>query len=157
MTVEWEERVADFWSSADDEQPEAAVRAMEALVAERPENDPDALFEWASVHDFIGREDRAIPLYRAALDGGLLEPRRAQAVIQLASSLRNIGDHAAAVDLLTDMPSTEAVGDAGQAFLALALRDAGRHDEALRAALVALGRTLPMYGRAVEHYANELG
>ena len=156
MAATWDERVASFWSTADDTQPEPTLRAMRVLVAERPADDPDALYEWASAHDFLGLEHDAVPLYRAALDRGLAGPRRPQAIIQLASSLRNIGEPDAAIELLRDLPSDAVTGDAAQAFLALALRDTGRHDEALRTALLALARTLPRYARSVEAYATAL-
>jgi len=129
---------------------------LDGLLAERPPGDPDALFERASLHDFLGEERDAIPLYRAALDAGLEGPRRPQAVIQLASSLRNIGDHGGAIRLLEDAGTDDATGDASHAFLALALYDSGRHAEALKVALDSLARTLPMYGRAVTAYANDL-
>ena len=156
MTASWDDRIDSFWSAADDTQPEAMLRDMEALVAERPDGDPDALYEWASIHDFLGREDATVPLYRAALARGLQGPRRPQAIIQLASSLRNIGDPGAAVELLREQPGDAVTGDAAQAFLALALRDCGRHDEALKVALGALAPTLPLYGRSVSAYAQKL-
>lgn len=157
MPQTWDERIDAFWARADDAQPGATLSAMRALVAERPEGDPDAVFEWASVHDFLGFEAEAIPLYRAALADGLAEPRRRRAVIQLASSLRNVGEPDAAVALLQDLSPDDATGSAAQAFLALAQWDAGYHATALRTALLALTPTLPMYRRAVEHYAGELG
>ena len=115
-----------------------------------------ALFEWASAHDFLGREADAIPLYRAAITHGLTEPRHTQAVIQLASSLRNVGEATQAAALLGDLEPDGAVGAAPKAFLALALHDLGRLDEALAVALEALATTLPQYGRAVAAYADEL-
>lgn len=156
MTATWDERIASFWATADDANPDATLHEMRSLVAERSEDDPDALYEWASVHDYLGMERQAVPLYRAALDRGLAGATKAQAIIQLASSLRNIGEPALAVELLRKRPVDEIAGDAAQAFLALALRDSGEHDEALRVALLALARTLPMYRRAVENYATEL-
>ncbi|QSB07028.1 tetratricopeptide repeat protein [Natronoglycomyces albus] len=33
--------------------------------------------EWASVHDYLGKEHEAVSLYRVAFDRGLSEPRRA--------------------------------------------------------------------------------
>jgi hypothetical protein len=129
---------------------------MHALVEERPADDPEAVYEWASVHDYLGMEREAIPLYEAALELGLAGAREPQAIIQLASSLRNVGEPDAAVRLLREHPNDEVTGDAAQAFLALALRDSGHQDEALRTALVALSRTLPRYRRAVEHYAEQL-
>ncbi|QGU28765.1 hypothetical protein D7D94_03045 [Microbacterium oryzae] len=129
---------------------------MAVLIRERGDGDPDALYEWASAHDFLGREAEAIPLYREALAAGLSGERRPQAIIQLASSLRNVGDPAAAIDLLEEHAPHAVTGSASQAFLALALHDAGRTDEALRVALRALAPTLPLYSRAVAAYADEL-
>lgn len=152
----WDERIAAFWDRADDERPQRMLDDMRALVEERDADDPDALFEWASVHDFLGREREAVPLYRRALDLGLSGDRLPQAIIQLGSSLRNIGEPAAAVDLLQGAPTSAITGDARQAFLALALHDCGDHAAALHVALEALAPTLPMYGRAVSRYAAEL-
>ncbi len=158
MTDDWEARVAAFWAqaAADDSDIEGILTGMKALVAERPPGDPAALFEWASVHDFLGRERQAIHLYREAIDGGLDGDRRPQALIQLASSLRNDGQPDAAIRVLNGMRPSDVTGDAGSAFLALALFDAGRPDEALRVALEALAKTLPLYGPAVARYAAEL-
>ena len=47
-------------------------------------------------------------------------------------------------------------GPGRDAFLALALHDAGRPTEALAVALRRLAPTLPEYGRAVAAYADEL-
>nr|WP_240188619.1 tetratricopeptide repeat protein [Nakamurella flavida] len=129
---------------------------MQALVGQRPPGDPAALAEWAGVHDSLGLEAQAIPLYRQALAAGLTGPRRAQVVVQLASSLRNVGEPDAAIALLTSRPADPELGAAPDAFLALALFDAGRPAEAVRLALTALAPTLPRYGRAVRAYAEEL-
>lgn len=156
MDADWDARIASFWESVDDTGPDTMFDHMQALVAERAEDDPDALYEWASVHDYLGKEHEAVPLYPVALDRGLSEPRRAQGIIQLASSLRNAGEPEAAVELRRNQPSDETTGDAAQAFLALALRDAGQPDEALRVALTALARTLPLYSGVIANYAREL-
>jgi tetratricopeptide (TPR) repeat protein len=157
MASPWEQRVETFWSTFDDSHPEAMIAQMRALVGERAENDPAALYEWASVHDALDREADAVPLYRRALELGLEQPRRQMATIQLASSLRNVGEPGAAAELLRDLPHDEVTGAAARAFLALALHDCGDHDEALRTVLLALAPTLPRYRRAVEAYATELG
>ncbi|WP_417233752.1 tetratricopeptide repeat protein [Arthrobacter sp.] len=49
------------------------------------------------------------------------------------------------------------VGSAREAFLALALHDAGRSTEAVQVALLALQDTLPLYGKVVGWYARDLG
>ncbi|MBC9943839.1 tetratricopeptide repeat protein [Leucobacter sp. cx-328] len=152
----WDDRVDAFWASADDAAPESTLEAMRVLVAERPATDAAGIYEWASVHDFLGLEAEAIPLYMSALAAGLDGEHKPQALIQLGSSLRNVGRADEAVDLLTEQESNEVTGDAAQAFLALALHTAGNPDEALRVALTALAPTLPMYRGAITYYANEL-
>ncbi len=152
---DWDARVAAFWATADDERADETVAAMRALAAERPADDPRALFELACAHDFVGREAEAVPLYRAAIDGGLGPEHRPLAVIQLASSLRNVGEAEQAVALLEAMPD-DAHAPGRDAFLALALHDAGRPTEALAVALRRLAPTLPEYGRAVAAYADGL-
>ncbi|AWG00198.1 tetratricopeptide repeat protein [Clavibacter michiganensis] len=154
--ADWDARVATFWAAADDERPDKTVAGMRALAAERPADDPRALYELASAHDLVGREAEAVPLYQAAIAGGLDAAHLPFAVIQLASSLRNVGEAAEAVALLEAMPD-DAHAPGRDAFLALALHDAGRPTEALAVALRRLAPTLPEYGRAVAAYAEELG
>lgn len=135
------------------------VAAIDALAGERPPGDALALLEAAGARDSTGREDEAAPLYRAALAAGLDDDRRGQAVIQLASTLRNLGRPDESLALL----SAEFAGqpehplaDAATAFAALALASTGRTTEALVAVLHALSPHLPRYQRAVDAYADEL-
>lgn len=80
MATDWDARIEAFWADASGADDEATLTAMEALVSERTDNDAAAVYEWASVHDFLGRESDAIPLYRRALDLGLDDARRPQAL-----------------------------------------------------------------------------
>jgi 8-oxo-dGTP pyrophosphatase MutT (NUDIX family) len=153
---DWDDRIAAFWAAADDARPEQTRRALELLLSERDAADAAALFERAGLHDFFGDERAAIPLYRAALRAGLDARRRSQAVIQLASSLRNIGDAGGALRELETLSADDSLGGAAAAFRALALHDARRSGEALRVALAALAPTLPRYERAVASYAQEI-
>lgn len=142
---DWQQRVDAVWDAAGDAPEESTVAAIDALVAERSPGDPAALFEAAGARDFAGREAEAEPLYRAALAGGLADPQRAQAVIQLASTLRNLGRAGESAELLLEQLSAHPeheLSDAVRAFLALALHDLGRHDEAVTTALGA-PRTAP--------------
>lgn len=132
------------------------LAAILTLADERPEGDADALFERASAYDYVGREAEAEPCYRAALGAGLAGDRRPRALIQLASTLRNLGRAAEGADLLRSETGDEGLADVRAAFLALLLLDAGRPDEAVARALLALARHLPEYRRAVTYYADEL-
>lgn len=152
----WEERIIGFWLAASDADAEATLGSMHLLVAERDGDDPAGIYEWASVHDFLGREAEAIPLYRRALDLGLDPARRSQALIQLASSLRNVGETSEAIRILEGIRPDATVGASGEAFLALSLFDAGRPGDALRVALKALGKTLPLYRGVVDQYADAI-
>ena len=116
------------------------------------------MFERACELDSTGHSDRAAPLYRSALDAGLTGINRRRATIQMASSLRNLGDAGEAVRLLTNelnQPSDELDG-AVRAFLALALADMGREREALVHSLTALSKYLPRYNQSLARYASAL-
>jgi tetratricopeptide (TPR) repeat protein len=156
---DWAARVAAVWADADS-RPEADVAAViETLVAERDPDDAIAVFELAGVRDYAGREAEAEPLYRRALELGLDEPQRGQAVIQLASTVRNLGRPDEALALLREEFAAHPehpLADAATAFAALALADTGAEREALVAALRALAPHLPAYGRAVTAYADDL-
>ncbi len=132
------------------------LAAILALADERPPDDADALFERASAYDYVGRETEAEPCYRAALDAGLAGDRRPRALIPLASTLRTRGRPAAAAARLGSATDDDGRADVRAAFLALMLLDAGRPDEAVGRALLALARHLPEYRRAVTYYADEL-
>jgi hypothetical protein len=154
----WEARMADLWRAIDDHDAESFVARVEAAAAELPPGHPVALFERACARDSTGHSDRAVPLYRAALDAGLTGLRRRRAVIQMASSLRNLGKPKVSVDLLT--AELEAAPDeldgAVRAFLALALVDVGREREAVTQSLLALASYLPRYNRSLARYAIEI-
>ncbi|HZZ90203.1 MAG TPA: tetratricopeptide repeat protein, partial [Caulobacteraceae bacterium] len=112
----------------------------------------------AGAFDSLGQEQQAEPLYRAALKGGLDPYRRRQAVIQHASTLRNLGRAAEAVALLHHERGEppDDLSDAVAAFLALALFDAGEPREALAVALNALAPHLPRYQVSLASYARAL-
>jgi tetratricopeptide (TPR) repeat protein len=155
---EWEQRLSDLWESiADRDEPEFLTR-MEQLVAELPADSAAAAFERASSFDSTGHSDRAVPLYRRALELGLHGERRRRAVIQLASSLRNVGRASESVALLTAEreAGSDDLDDAVSAVLALALVDTGREREAVSVALTALSGHLPRYQRSLANYARLL-
>jgi hypothetical protein len=163
----WEARVTQAWASIDEfENRESEFRALiDGLAAELPDGDPIAAFERASAWDSTGHSDRAVPLYQWALDHGLTGYRRRRAVIQMCSSLRNIGQAETAVRLLeaergidpaTLDEQTRTLGDAVSGALALCLVDSGREREAVSVAVAALAPHLPRYQRSMANYARLL-
>jgi hypothetical protein len=155
---DWEQRIAALWAGIDEHAPEDFRARIEALAGERPDGDAAALFERACANDSTGRPDAAEPLYREALAAGLTGIRRRRAVIQLASTLRNLGRADESVALLTAEreAGSDELDDAVVAFLALALTDVGRDREAAGLALEALAGHLPRYNRSLAAYAREL-
>ncbi len=154
----WDERMAALWSAIDDYDEAGFLARVEALAAELAPGDPRAPFELASANDSIGRPQQAAPLYRQALAAGLHGEQRRRAVIQLASTLRNLGHADESVALLRAERATgsDDLDDAVDAFLALALVDSGHQREATGVALGALARHLTRYRRSLTNYAQAL-
>ncbi|MDT0341725.1 tetratricopeptide repeat protein [Streptomyces litchfieldiae] len=156
--ADWRRRAERLWDTFDDHDAEGFRDAMRALVAELPAEHPLGLFELASAYDATDGEAEAAALYRRALAAGLPGDLRRQAVIQLASTLRNLGEVAASVELLRGerAAASDELDDAVDAFLALSLADAGREREAVALLLRALAGHLPRYRRSVTAYADGL-
>jgi tetratricopeptide (TPR) repeat protein len=156
--ADWEQRVADAWASIDQRSEAEFLALIEQLATELPADSGVGSFERAASLDSTGHPDLAVPLYRKALDQGLTGERRRRAVIQLASSLRNLGQSQESVALLTTELGTgsDHLDDAVRAFLALALVDTGREREAVSLALAALAPHLPRYQRSLAAYARLL-
>jgi hypothetical protein len=156
--AEWEDRLAAAWAAGDSLTDDELRGRIATLVAELPPGSAVGLFERAGSFDSTGRSDLAVPLYRQALDAGLTGERRRRAVIQLASSLRNVGQAEESVTLLRAELAAESdhLDDAVRAFLALGLLDTGGEREAVSHALTALAPHLPRYQRSLASYARAL-
>ena len=157
--ADWEQRLAKLWAAFDDQPADAFLAAMEKLTDERPADDPVALFERGSALDSTGHPGPAVERYRRALQLGLSGQRRRRATIQLASSLRNLGQADESVALLTAEleAGSDDLDDAVRAFLALALTSVSREREAVSVALTALAPHLTRYNRSLGAYAHRLG
>ncbi|MFI9630467.1 tetratricopeptide repeat protein [Streptomyces sp. NPDC052042] len=155
-TPAWEQRSADLWAAIGGFAPADFRAKIGALADELPEGHPVAYFERASANDSTGEGEAAVPLYRKALEAGLTGERRRRAVIQMASTLRALGDAETSIELLTAERDngSDHLDDAVSAFLALALIDAGREREAAALALGALSKHLPRYNRSLANYAK---
>jgi hypothetical protein len=162
-TDEWETRSAALWERLDDLGEAEFRTAIEALAAELPEGDPAALFERACAADSTGHPDEAVPLYEAALAGGLDGYRRRRALIQLSSSQRNLGRPEIGITLLeaeraagTADAEVATLDDALTCTLALCLADAGRAREGVGLMVAAMAPKLPRYQRSMAWYGNDM-
>ncbi|KQO99772.1 tetratricopeptide repeat protein [Leifsonia sp. Leaf264] len=156
---DWSARIDAVWAAADDLGDDAVIASIDAIAAERGDGDARALFEMAGARDSAGLEADAAPLYRRALELGLDDMHRPQAVIQLASTLRNLGEVGESIRMLeterAEHPDSP-LDDAAAAFLALALVSEGSAERAASVALSALAPHLQLYTRSVRAYAEEL-
>ncbi|MBT2486280.1 MULTISPECIES: tetratricopeptide repeat protein [unclassified Microbacterium] len=156
----WDERIDDVWAAASGEEVgDETIARIDELAAERGADDARAEFERAGARDSAGRPAEAVALYRRALALGLDEDHRAQCVIQLASSLRILGEFEEALDVIRAEEEISAEGpyrDAVAAVHALTLASAGRPAQGLSVALLALVPHLPRYHRSMTAYAHEI-
>ena len=101
-------------------------------------------------------------LYEEALDGGLREPLRHRCLIQLASTLRNLGRLDEATARIEDAVAAEPTSIGARMFRAMILHDAGRATEGLRGLLEVVAAEssdadVQRYRRSLTAYAAELG
>lgn len=154
----WEDEIEAAWRRLGTEEPAAFLARMERTVARPGVPEGVRLFEIAGAHDALDQPDLAVRGYRAALDSGLDDHRARQATIQLASSLRNLGEPREGLRLLETLGTGHGDGldDAIVVFRALMLADLGREREALAATMHALAEHLPRYGISAHAYADAL-
>lgn len=118
-------------------------------------------YELGGEHDSAGREEQAIPHYERALALGLREDLVPGALLQLGSSLRNVGRTDEAVALFDDAVARFPDHASLRLFRAFALATAGRDREAL-VDVLELARTridapeIDRYRRSLESYTRAL-
>ena len=156
----WDERIDEVWDDATGEEVgDDTIARIDALAAERGPDDARAEFERGGARDSAGRPAEAVVLYRRALALGLDEEHRPQCVIQMASSLRNLGEYDDALAVIRAEEELAADGpyrDAIACVNALILASAGRPAQGLSVALLALVPHLPRYHRSMTAYAREI-
>ncbi len=154
---ELEAEITALWQTED---AATRVTAAQQLVDEHP-GDARLVFELAGAKDAAGEEQAAIGLYEEALAGGLKEPHRHRAQLQLASSLRAVGRAAEAAPIVADVLEARPHNTAAIMFRALVQADLGQERQAvadlIRATLEATSDVdTQSYRRALRAYADEL-
>ncbi len=124
-------------------------------------NDAEREYELGGEHDSAGRAEEAIPHYERALVLGLPDALVPRALVQLGSSLRNVGRNDEAIALFDDAVARFPDDAALRLFRAFALATGGRDREAL-VDVLDLARTriaapeIDRYRRSLEGYTREL-
>ncbi|HET8989315.1 MAG TPA: tetratricopeptide repeat protein [Humibacillus sp.] len=154
---ELESEITALWQLGDGAE---RVTAAQQLADGHP-GDARLVFELAGAKDAQGDEQGAIELYEQALAGGLKEPHRHRAQLQLASSLRVVGRAAEAAPIVADVLEARPHNTAAIMFRALVQADLGQERQAvadlIRATLEATSDVdTQSYRRALRAYADEL-
>ena len=137
------------------------ARYLLLRLLERNPEDPAVNYQCAWVHDRMGREREAIPLYERAISRGLAGGDLEGATLSLGSSYRAVGDHVKAAGILRAGVARSPQNRAMQVFLAMALHDLGDHGQAMEILLRNLAETssdpeISAYKEALSFYANLL-
>jgi hypothetical protein len=160
LKADVDRRAAALFAAIDDYEEAAFIAEIDALAGELPEDDGDRLFHQACARDSWGHSDLAVPLYARALElGSLTGENRRRAVIQMSSSMRNVGRaQEALANLVAEQENgKDHLSDALDCTIALCLSTLGRDREGLSLVMTALARHLPRYNRSMANYARLLG
>lgn len=139
---------------------EEACSLAVSLVAQFP-GDAELQYQAACVHDFLGREAQAVPLYLAALCGSLSVDHQRSAYLGLGSTYRALGQYAAAERTLRE--GTVRFPDAAElkVFLAMALHNLGQSKQAVELLLAVVAESssddhIRSYREAILFYAQDI-
>ncbi len=130
-------------------------------IVKKYPNSARAKFELGNVYDYLGQEMQAIPLYEEALEMGLKDEWEAYALIQLGSSLKNVGKLNDALEVLTEAETRFPHLLSISMFLGITLHHANRESEGMKTVLKAVMRQMKTtdierYSFALDNYINKL-
>ncbi|HEO8419254.1 tetratricopeptide repeat protein [Niallia sp. FSL W8-0635] len=104
-------------------------------IVKKYPNSARAKFELGNVYDYLGQEMKAIPLYEEALEMSLKDEWEAYALIQLGSSLKNVGKLNDALEVLTEAETRFPHLLSISMFLGITLHHANRESEGMKTVL----------------------
>lgn len=160
-TLHFEERLAAAVALHESGDGGEGARSMLLeLQRERPD-DATVNLQCARVHDKLGLEAEAVPLYERALEIGLEGPDLESALLGLGSTYRALGQYEKAVSTLQRGVESFPDRPAMRVFLAMALYNNGRAKEACETLLRIISETtsdpdIIAYKKAIDIYATDL-
>ncbi len=139
---------------------EEARTVLLELLRMNPD-DPAVAYQCAWVHDRMGLEREAIPLYERAIERGLSGGDLEGAILSLGSSYRAVGTPAKAAEVLRGGVARFPRNRAMQVFFAMALHDLDENVQAMEILLRNVAETssdpeIASYKEAISYYASRL-
>ncbi|MGP6220575.1 tetratricopeptide repeat protein [Caldiplasma sukawensis] len=93
-------------------------------------NNPRIVYEYANILDYLGKEEQAISIYRESLSKGISGRYHDMCLIQLASSLRLLGNLNESYEILFDLYN-KTKEPSSLLFLSLTLFDLNKSKDAI--------------------------
>ena len=130
------------------------------LYAASPD-DAQICYQYAWLHDNLGEERAAVPLYEHAIALGLPEDDLRNAMLGLGSTFRSLGEYEKALTYLQQGAAHFPDSNEFHVFMAMTLHNLGRHPEAMELLLRVIANTtsdqwVKRYQRALLFYADKL-
>ncbi|MGM0885108.1 MAG: tetratricopeptide repeat protein [Bacillota bacterium] len=158
MEPNWKSIVETGWTFAND-----GPRLIEYFtgIDKQYPSSARAKFEMANALDYLDREAEAIPLYEEAIRMGLPTEYHAYALLQLGSSLRNVGRVNEAVEILAQAEKSFPQFSTISMFLGLTLYSEGKYVEALKTVITAMlkhvhSADVQRYAKGIENYIKDI-
>jgi tetratricopeptide (TPR) repeat protein len=139
---------------------EEARMLLENLLTKEPEN-PELLYQLASVHDAMGLEKEAAPLYEKALRNGLKGESRKGALLGLGSTYRTLGQYMKAKETLERGMEEFPEASEFEIFYSMVLYNLGNYSKAMEILLKKIAEVsndpgIQQYKKAIHFYSDKL-
>jgi tetratricopeptide (TPR) repeat protein len=157
MTSSLDQHIAAGYALAQQGSTDDVIAYFERLVAQFPD-EARAHYELACARDRADREVEAVAAYRAAMQLGLSGDELRSAYLGLGSTLRNVGEYAESLQLLTEACARYPGYAPLRLFLALTQCSAGQERQAVIQLMDYICEHIDLdgYDRALNYYRNEL-
>ena len=139
---------------------EQAEEILINLLTDNP-NHPTYNYQMAWLCDVQGFESRAVVYYEKAIENGLDGADLQRALLGLGSTYRALGQYENAVKTLQKGKDTFPEANEFSVFLAMALHNLGKHDEAIELLLKVIAETsnddnIQRFKRAILFYHDKI-